>query len=259
MVDDYGCTNCIDADRFCKSRGVMKTCQPCKDAGSQCCSKNLTVSEHITRLGHLNRYARLSNFALNTAVQNVLNDRITLEGLHATINEANMRLMESSYNLGQLVHQHLEVFGPVNLPEAHGVDDTELQEVYANILSQESTEAILAYADNEYVVAGAQRRAGYTIYEPNLAHAISEEIDDYRAREVRLNETPVPSGLSPVGEPVAGPSRFEGAMDVDEPAGVEAGGLVEDEAVEGGAGEEAADAETGCKIPAPPHKGLSHC
>ncbi|KAJ7073552.1 hypothetical protein B0H15DRAFT_957085 [Mycena belliarum] len=244
-LDDYGCTNCIDADRFCKSRGVMKTCQPCKDAGSQCCSKNLTVSEHITRLGHLNRYARLSNFALNTAVQNVLNDRITLEGLHATINEANMRLMESSYNLGQLVHQHLEVFGPVNLPEAHGVDDTELQEVYANILSQESTEAILAYADNEYVVAGAQRRAGYTIYEPNLAHAISEEIDDYRAREVRLNETPVPSGLSPVGEPVAGPSRFEGAMDVDEPAGVEAGGLVEDEVVEGGAGEEAADAETG--------------
>ncbi|KAJ7077021.1 hypothetical protein B0H15DRAFT_955338 [Mycena belliarum] len=169
-LDDYGCTNCIDADRFCKSRGVMKTCQPCKDAGSQCCSKNLTVSEHITRLGHLNRYARLSNFALNTAVQNVLNDRITLEGLHATINEANMRLMESSYNLGQLVHQHLEVFGPVNLPEAHGVDDTELQAVYANILAQESTEAILAYADDEYVVTGAQRRAGYSIYEPNLAH-----------------------------------------------------------------------------------------
>ncbi|KAJ7087372.1 hypothetical protein B0H15DRAFT_801415 [Mycena belliarum] len=221
-ITEYGCVACINFDRKCVPRGVMQPCQTCVDKGTSFCSHALPNYEHMRRINSLYPYARLGNYALNQAADAVLKDRAALEGLHSLINDATMRLMMSSYNLGALVQQHMEAFGPPNIGSLHGLPD-DLQEMYNRFLDVESVEAMLPYATRPDIVDASCVRSGALPDDPEGMKELRKRLLQYYHDNPVKESSPAPSAKDvtpPASEQassswpeVAGPSRFEGAME----------------------------------------------
>ncbi|KAJ7102626.1 hypothetical protein B0H15DRAFT_796046 [Mycena belliarum] len=210
-LDDYGCTNCVGADRDCTSQGVMKRCVQCEERSLQSCSKNLTVKEHTTRLHNSYRYGRLNNYTLNNAITNVLNDRDALELIHIQSSEASLRLMESSYHLGMLVRQHLASFGVENLVDMHDVPE-DLHDLYSSLLKLESSEASVPYANHPQIVERAERRYGFPHGEEDTQWNIRAAMLEYQHRLDGGGEDEAPPSDS-AAPAAAGPSHFPGSLD----------------------------------------------
>ncbi|KAJ7076287.1 hypothetical protein B0H15DRAFT_805722 [Mycena belliarum] len=210
-LDDYGCTNCVGADRDCTSQGVMKRCVQCEERSLQSCSKNLTVKEHTTRLHNSYRYGRLNNYTLNNAITNVLNDRDALELIHVQSSEASLRLMESSYHLGMLVRQHLASFGVENLVDMHDVPE-DLHDLYSSLLKLESSEASVPYANHPQIVERAERRYGFPHGEEDTQWNIRAAMLEYQHRLDGGGEDEAPPSDS-AAPAAAGPSHFPGSLD----------------------------------------------
>ncbi|KAJ7082099.1 hypothetical protein B0H15DRAFT_803458 [Mycena belliarum] len=221
-ITEYGCVACINFDRKCVPRGVMQPCQTCVDKGTLFCSHALPNYEHMRRINSLYPYARLGNYALNQAADAVLKDRAALEGLHSLINDATMRLMMSSYNLGARVQQHMEAFGPPNIGSLHGLPD-DLQEMYNRFLDVESVEAMLPYATRPDIIDASCVRSGALPDDPEGMKELRKRLLQYYHDNPVKEMSPAPSAKDvtpPASErassswlEVAGPSRFEGAME----------------------------------------------
>ncbi|KAJ7493733.1 hypothetical protein FB451DRAFT_1387881 [Mycena latifolia] len=154
---DYGCVLCISLDWKCTPTSVMHPCEICKTKNRGQCTHSRNTKEHHHIANQLAPYTAFSNTALNAAVATVHKDRVALGGLHAMMNNARLRLMESSYQLGALIQRHVEVFGAPTLADLHDIPD-EVRDIYVDFLQKSAIDALIPYYENEEVVDAARAR-----------------------------------------------------------------------------------------------------
>lgn len=160
-------------------------------------------------------------------MQTVSRDRQALALLHHLAQEAELRLMESSYQLGSLVHDHYVGFGGAFVPEFFGVPE-DVRDTYNELLLRETAQQSVLYSDRAEVVQGANRRFAPVEVSDEALERWKEEIAETVAYNRSLALTPPQSPNAgqfdigdfdldappaPAPQDQAGPSSFPGAMD----------------------------------------------
>ncbi|KAJ7493743.1 hypothetical protein FB451DRAFT_1360469 [Mycena latifolia] len=141
------------------------------------------------------------DLALNVSIEAVLRDRVHLANLHSMVNEAQLRLMESSYWLGVLVKQHLEFYGPASVADIQGIP------------SEDKTSEMMApYLDNREVVDGARSHFGIPGADNQQESKWVDFLLGYKEkRDAMLADAPLEPESEEVRQAIlAGPSTSKG-------------------------------------------------
>jgi hypothetical protein len=99
----------------------------------------------------LTKYISLANefssLVLDRTVERVIRAKRHYEGLHASVQDARLELVEASFELGQTILRQQKFYGAHSLPTVHNVPE-EAQEFWGEYITNLATEAQMPYSDH---------------------------------------------------------------------------------------------------------------